>query len=449
MQKDDIFELLYRASKTGLLGLFIGAGFSKALMQSSDGQKALNWKDLLSMCCDKMEVAPPSSDHIRSYPEWASSIAQEHAEANNIDLTESVQVLKQEISTAVNYSPSPKRREQYRNYLETLDMQWIITTNYDSIIENLLTGRALSIGPEESFMQIKGLVPVYHIHGRRTHPDEIVITNEDYVSQFRPSDYRQARLPFLLKESTVLMIGYGLGDINVISAVDWRKNVYTTSNNPEIETKLIQLVYKENPEELAFRDKNDVIIYEIDDLSGFFDELTVYFQERKEWDKIIEEDVKELDVMFQQCSDDDVNRYINNLKYRKNIINDINNLEIEFEYIYSSYVDFLDAVNDECDNRSQARGAFGEYALKLEILLNNLISYKVSSVRSEYFYFLADSLNNLSYWIGWEKGKSFSARRTWNTKKSKIPDDVLKELKSYCESRSYSAYRLSKLLEEI
>lgn len=63
------------------------------------------------------------------------------------------------------------------------------------------------------------MIPIYHIHGVCNIPDSIVITNEDYAYMFRPNDYRQARLPFLMKESLVIMIGYALGDLNVITAV--------------------------------------------------------------------------------------------------------------------------------------------------------------------------------------------------------------------------------------
>lgn len=68
------------------------------------------------------------------------------------------------------------------------------------------------------------------------------IHNEDYISMFRPGDYRQVRLPFLMKESTVLMVGYGFGDINVISAVDWSRNVYQNIIET-CDTDIIQLLY--------------------------------------------------------------------------------------------------------------------------------------------------------------------------------------------------------------
>jgi len=48
-----------------------------------------------------------------------------------------------------------------------------------------------------------------------------IIVQEDYVGQFRPTEYRQIKMALMIKESTMLIIGYGLGDVNVLTALDW------------------------------------------------------------------------------------------------------------------------------------------------------------------------------------------------------------------------------------
>lgn len=113
-------------------------------------------------------------------------------------------------------------------------------------LESILAGKSITIGPCDSFIKIKDITPIYHIHGIINDPENIVLTNEDYVSLFRPSDYRQARLPFLIKKSTVLMLGYSLNDINVISSVDLANNVYKNINNYH-ESNIIQVVWEQNP----------------------------------------------------------------------------------------------------------------------------------------------------------------------------------------------------------
>ena len=46
---------------------------------------------------------------------------------------------------------------------------------------------------------------------------------------FRPSQYRQIRLALTIKESTTCLLGYSLGDVNVLTALDWSKNVFRES----------------------------------------------------------------------------------------------------------------------------------------------------------------------------------------------------------------------------
>ena len=76
---------------------------------------------------------------------------------------------------------------------------------------------------------------------------------------FRPNDYRQARLPFLMKESLVIMIGYALGDLNVITAVDWANNVYTNTSG-EYDFPIVQLLYTDNPKQDPYVEQNGIVI---------------------------------------------------------------------------------------------------------------------------------------------------------------------------------------------
>jgi len=75
------------------------------------------------------------------------------------------------------------------------------------------SGVCVAIGPNEVPSVRKGRIPCYHLHGVRTAPQSLVVTEEDYVRLFRPADYRQTKLATLLKESVTLVLGYGLGDV--------------------------------------------------------------------------------------------------------------------------------------------------------------------------------------------------------------------------------------------
>ena len=115
---------------------------------------------------------------------------------------------------------------------------------------------------------------------------------------FRPGEYRQARLPILIKESCVLMIGYGLGDINVITAMDWAKNVYKNLES-KYEFQVIQLVYTEQPRnDNPYVNSSGVVIYEIKDLKEFFLELGSFMEKFTAWYIKGQEEMNEKIVYF-------------------------------------------------------------------------------------------------------------------------------------------------------
>lgn len=78
--------------------------------------------------------------------------------------------LKSVICELVNVYPEEEDKKRFQSYFDDLDINWIVTTNYDTILENILIGKALPLNPAGSFIKIKNMVPVYHIHGIRTNP---------------------------------------------------------------------------------------------------------------------------------------------------------------------------------------------------------------------------------------------------------------------------------------
>ncbi len=72
------------------------------------------------------------------------------------------------------------------------------------------------LSPDDQLVAPKGVIPVYHLHGIRTNPDSIIITQEDYIELFRPNQYRQQKLSLTLKESVMATFPNGLQPIFII-----------------------------------------------------------------------------------------------------------------------------------------------------------------------------------------------------------------------------------------
>lgn len=225
--RQEVLVFISDSASYGNLGAFIGAGFSKAVLNDDSNEIALSWGELLEKASISLGV---DYDGIWKtgvgYPEIASSVCKLHSEQVNCEYAHSLSLLKREIAALTSWYPDKEKRVKFSQYLECLSPSWVITTNYDMVIESLLTGKSIPLGPNDSLSAPTGVIPVFHLHGLRTNPEEIIILQEDYVALFRPIEYRQIKLALTIRESTTLLVGYGLGDVNVLTALDWSKNVF-------------------------------------------------------------------------------------------------------------------------------------------------------------------------------------------------------------------------------
>lgn len=449
----DILELICSASISGNLGMFIGAGFTKAVLSDSDEYELYSWAELLKKCSKKMNIDIDIPDKNGDYPIIASAMCKQYSSEESINYEDAVSFLKNSIAEYTNIYPSENSIETYQEYFRKISIDWITTTNYDTVLESIFIGRCLPIGPDECFINVKDLVPIYHIHGLRTTPDSIVITQEDYTSLFRPNDYRQSRLPFLIKESIVLMIGYGLGDINVITAVDWSKNVFTHISE-NYDTEIIQLLYTENPKDKPYRDSSGVLIIEIDELSSFLDYLNEFYDEYSLNYEQKQNKVNDYISMFIPPNETNINKFIKNTdNLRKNTIKFIADLNSEFSYIYPNYISFLQVVIIELNIRSMPYGAFDAYDEKIKVLIDIFINLNIKKTPPNFFSLIAEAFDSVANYIDNQNstyhlsGYAWKATKTWHSNKSDIPQEIIDELLFYSRSKKHHCTQLERLLK--
>jgi hypothetical protein len=174
---DEALNFLARASIYGNLGLFVGTGFSMAVMEKDYGPVPLSWGSLIEAAASALGTNFGSIHQAgRSYPEIATAVCAELARSREIKFGDACMLLKNEVAQLTSWYPDEKERKEFSDLLSVIAPSWIITTNYDLVIESLLTGRCLSLGPEDELLNPAGVVPVYHLHGIRTDPGRIVIT---------------------------------------------------------------------------------------------------------------------------------------------------------------------------------------------------------------------------------------------------------------------------------
>lgn len=455
MTKDDLLNTICVAALNGLLGMFVGTGFSKAFSEEGKNYRAYSWKELLTECCKKLEVDKKILESQCSYPELATKICEEYATKKSQDYDTALNELKKIVGELTNVSLKDEECKPYREWFESIPTNWIITTNYDSIIESVVGNRAFPISNNECFIKLKSMIPIFHIHGSCTIPEGIVISYEDYIRMFRPDDYRQARLPMLIKESCVLMIGYGLGDPNVITAMDWAKNVYKTTARYRIELPTIQLLYtkgeksKENP----YTSRTGLVIYEIDSIKSFFSDLYACMKKCKSSHSLKIDSINErMNVAF-GAKKSEIIEFGENQKYRDNWISFFGELEPWYWYADYGFFHLVVAAIKEQKELSAQSGKFSAYANILKIILDIFQHISLNRIRNNVFEELVEGLVCAGFRIDPKgqhvRGYAYEATDIWSERKNDIPKDVIARIDTMIKGKieyDYNAMILNKLL---
>lgn len=127
----------------------------------------------------------------------------------------------------------------------------IITTNYDSLIEDAYSDNCNLVVTNSDLANIDSRKPtIYKIHGDFSHPDNIVITKKDYNRLYSQQQenliWDSIRVEF--SRHNVLFIGYSISDQNIQILIEYVKKQMGNSAKrmfvltPEVEnTALLQL----------------------------------------------------------------------------------------------------------------------------------------------------------------------------------------------------------------
>jgi SIR2-like domain len=435
--RDDALAFLARSSIYGNLGLFVGAGFSMAVMDRDFGPVPLSWGVLIETAAKGLGVDWSNIQQAgRSFPQIATEVCEILSKAKGTKFAEAAAELRGEIARLTSWYPNDNERKEFSGLLNDIGPSWIITTNYDLVIESLLTGACVSLGPDDQLLRPANVVPVYHLHGIRTNPSGIVITQEDYIALFRPNEYRQIKLALTIKESVTLLLGYGLGDVNVLTAVDWSRNVFAESKGT-YPHGIVQVVRSRTPTKVPYTDKNDVLILETEQLKPFLTELAVYLQLARDFHEHNLEGARELAEQLNNPEANDVTRFIDDLTFRKQLLDDLREYEV---HLIAGFVNFFQRCIDETWERAKPSGAFSAYDQNLTMLLDLLDAFDIKKFPPALFETIAYSLDRVAYYIGYSKGESWEAAQTWEGRKGSIPNETLEELKAMCRQSGY--YRL-------
>ncbi|MFY0522790.1 SIR2 family protein [Archangium gephyra] len=443
-----ILRRIADASLFGHLGMFVGTGFSMAL---TDGV-APNFEKLLRRAAEDLELEfdfdDPKAVRGLSYPQLATRLVAELTESKS-NRAKAMRALKRKIASICNLMPDDLLRDQYVPVLAQLRPSWVITTNYDFILESLLE-RAVPLLPHEAVTPRRDYVPVYHLHGHRLVPESIVITEDDYVELLGPMEYRQNKLSLLLTESTTLMLGYSGGDINVRSAMKLAR-AYAEDRDLELQRYqglVVQALYVTDraPRSEPYRGLNAEVIIEISDILQFLEEVRDAKAARKA------EFRKTRRIINKVLEDDDgAEKLVGDVALRKEFVKALRAFPRSYEA--GRVVEFLRRALNPLWNRARQRGNWHYYNAFVDFLLDVLEGInlrKLHPILSEY---LSESFSDIAWYLepGKQppsvKGKAWDATDTWRQRRSSLSSESVDELKRYARNNGNSAMAL--LLNEI
>ena len=231
-----------------------------------------------------------------------------------------------------------------------------------------------------------------------------------------------------------MLLGYGLGDVNVLTALDWSRNVFK-SEEANYPNDVIQVLRKNNPTKEPYRDKNGIMIIEVEDLSNFFEE---YIDVRK---KDLKEKKKEQEALsdlaneFDKPNNEMIEKFIDDEEFRSETLKKLSKFSI---HLVSGFVSFLDKCIDETWERSRPDGAFEGYNQNLILILDILTAFTINHFPPALFQTAAYGLQRVGYYIGNDTGKSWAAKKTWDNRKHELSQEAVAELKSIAKQHDYN-----------
>ena len=226
--KDELLELL--RSRCGGPFLFVGSGFSRRYLGLED------WRGILGRFCVagkpfEYYLAAADGDMpkaagllARDFNEhwWSSPDYKQSVERDRGKISDSTSALRIEMCRYLSTLDQAKAKaSEYAEEVELLaglNVDGVITTNWDMFLEQIFPDYRVYIGQKELlFSNPQQIGEIYKIHGCSSKPQSLVLTDADYKEFNDRNAYLAAKLITLFVEHPIVFLGYSLSDENITS----------------------------------------------------------------------------------------------------------------------------------------------------------------------------------------------------------------------------------------
>lgn len=252
-------------SNAGAPFLFVGSGFSRRYIGLEQ------WDELLGRFCDDIKPFGFYASHTNSeLPAAAALMAEDfnpvwweherYAESREKfaqTIITNSSALKHEIAaylaTKVHETIASDGLSKELDLLPSLNVDGIITTNWDLFLEELFPDYKVFIGQEELlFSNPQSVAEIYKIHGCASLPNSLVLTQNDYDDFNSKNAYLAAKLITIFIEHPVIFIGYSLADRNIQTIISSIVNCLAQEKLDQFGKNLIFLQRQKVGEQASF-----------------------------------------------------------------------------------------------------------------------------------------------------------------------------------------------------
>lgn len=226
MTKEEFIKFV-KAKKSAPF-LFLGSGFTKHYLNTP------TWEELLAHFSD----SPINMYRSLLDTSNLSIIASKIADEKTIDFWKTVKrnpdavecqymkdvvgkndylkILISNYLSSYSYDSIPVKYRDELEFLAKLNIDGVITTNWDVLAEKVFTTFKVFVGQEDLiFSNTFNIAEIFKIHGSITNPKSLVLTKEDYDRFNSKNAYLAAKLITIFIEHPIIFLGYSINDSNI------------------------------------------------------------------------------------------------------------------------------------------------------------------------------------------------------------------------------------------
>ncbi len=261
--------------------LFIGSGFSRRYIDTP------NWENLLSVfaeiCTGKphafglyrakalkqLRVEGLNNDKMRLFPLIATLIEDDFNiiwyEAEKYEnsrkkytslIKKGISPFKIEVSEYLKkYSSiNSEHSDEISAFKKVVEksVASIITTNYDTLLDELSDFNVFIGQSELLFQKDYGMGDLFKIHGSVTKPESIVLNKSDYDEFANKQKYLASKLLTLFVENPILFLGYSINDENIIGILESISECLTDNQLEHISKRMFFIEYKKDATKITY-----------------------------------------------------------------------------------------------------------------------------------------------------------------------------------------------------